>query len=158
MSAQGSSSHCDDCQLAWLTHDDFDALLAKVERRFRPTDLEALQTECRQRQRELAARAFDDSVRVVYHDCPQCGDRMSRRAFAPQSGIIVNLCDAHGLITSNADLLLAMNFIQRGGEMLTIAHQVEELEQQLTEASHQEREHERSRARGGMPVIIPFLM
>ena len=94
----------------------------------------------------------------VYHDCPQCGDRMSRRAFAPQSGIIVNLCVAHGLITSNADLLLAMNFIQRGGEMLTIAHQVEELEQQLTEASHQEREHERSRARGGMPVIIPFLM
>ena len=157
MSVRDSFLHCEGCELAWLTHDDFDAVLAKVERRFGPDDLAALQTECRQRQQELAARAFDEPVKVVYHDCPQCGSRMHRRAFAPASGIIVNLCSGHGLIMDNADLLLALDFIQRGGEILTIASQVEDLEKQLADAVGREKEAERRAARGGMPIFIPFL-
>jgi len=160
MSTTDASLHCDACRITWLTKADFDRLLAETERRFRPDTLSALESECRQRQKDLVAQAFEDGATVQYYDCPECGSQMSRRAFAQASGIIVNHCVEHGLLLGDADLSQALDFIRRGGEILTINRQVEDLEKELAEAIGQERDAEERARRagaGGMPIFIAML-
>ena len=152
--------HCDTCRLAWLTSAAFDSLLAETERRFCPADLAALQADCQQRHKDLAEQAFEEGASVRYFDCPECDRRMSRRAFAQTSGIIVNRCVEHGLLLTDADLLLVIDFIRRGGEILTINRQVEDLETELAEAVGREQDAEQRAQRacaGGMPIFIPLL-
>ena len=160
MSTTDAFLHCDPCRLAWLTNAAFDSLLAETERRFRPDDVAALQTECRQRHKDLAAQAFEEGATVKYYNCPECVSPMSRRAFAQTSGIIVNRCVTHGLLLADADLLQVLDFIRRGGEILTINRQVEELEEELAEAVGREKDAEQRAQRpgvGGMPIFISMV-
>ncbi|MEC7583257.1 MAG: hypothetical protein VYE77_02985 [Planctomycetota bacterium] len=160
MSPTDAFLHCDGCSIAWLTNTDFDRLLAETERRFRPDALAALEAECRQRHKDLAAQAFEEGAAVKYYDCPDCGSQMSRRAFAQTSGIIVNRCVEHGLLLGDADLLQVLDFIRRGGEILTINRQVEDLEEELAEAIGREKDAEQRARRtgaGGMPIFIPLV-
>lgn len=160
MSTRDAFLHCDPCRLAWLTNTAFDSLLAQTERRFRPDDLATLHAECEQRHKDLAARAFEEGATVRYYDCPECDTRMSRRAFAQTSGIIVNRCLEHGLLLEDADLLQVLDFIRRGGEILTINHQIDDLEEELAEAVGRGKDAEQRARRagmGGMPIFIQLL-
>ena len=85
---------------------------------------------------------------------------MSRRAFAQTSGVIVNRCVEHGLLLADQDLMHVVDFIRRGGEILTINRQVEGLEVELAVAVGRESDAEhRAQRRGGvgMPILIPMM-
>ena len=155
MASQGVFQHCKDCRLAWLARGDFDAAVRDVERSYRPDDLETLKTECRERQQALAARAFEEGFQVRYHDCPECGERMHRRAFASETGIILNVCTSHGLVMSDDDLRLALDFVRRGGEVVMLVGQVESLKAQVAKASDRQRDaEERADASASMDFFI----
>jgi hypothetical protein len=149
MSMRDASLYCDACQFVWLTNAAFDQLYAETERRFLPADLAALQADCEQRQHELSSQAFEKGAIVKYYDCAECNARMSRRAFAQTSGVIVNRCVEHGLLIAAQDLLHVIDFIRRGGEILTINNQVEDLEKELVQSVGRERDAEQRVQRGG---------
>lgn len=160
MSMRGAFLHCDPCQFVWLTNEAFDRLLAEFERRFCLADLAALPADCQLRAKDLAAGALEEGAEVRCFDCPACDARMSRRAFAQTSGVIVNRCVEHGLLLADQDLMHVVDFIRRGGEILTINRQVEGLEVELAEAVGRESDAEhRAQRRGGrgMPIFIPMM-
>lgn len=60
-------------------------------------------------------RHHDLNEPVRYWPCPVCGDFMSRVNFAGHSGIILDVCRAHGVWLDNEELDQVRQFIQRGG-------------------------------------------
>lgn len=50
-----------------------------------------------------------------YVKCPECGDVMNRRLFAPQSRVIVDVCTAHGTWFDARELPALVAFAEAGG-------------------------------------------
>lgn len=72
------------------------------------------------------------SDRVRYLPCPICEGFMNRRNFGERSGIIVDVCRAHGIWFDPGELPRVMDFVAQGG---------------LEEAARRELERERERVR-----------
>ena len=74
----------------------------------------------------LAARvplnaAPQDVVRYI--PCPRCGKLMNRSNFARSSGVILDVCKAHGVWLDRGELQRVLGFVESGG--LTIARERE---------------------------------
>jgi Zn-finger nucleic acid-binding protein len=63
----------------------------------------------------LPQRAVNREAKVQYIQCPVCGKMMNRQAFGRYSGVIVDICKAHGLWFDSGELAEVIRFVQRGG-------------------------------------------
>jgi Zn-finger nucleic acid-binding protein len=52
---------------------------------------------------------------LTYVKCPDCGSIMNRRNFGRQSGVIVDVCSAHGTWFDADELPRVCDFVRRGG-------------------------------------------
>jgi Zn-finger nucleic acid-binding protein len=52
---------------------------------------------------------------VNYRPCPACGQRMNRVNYARQSGVVLDICRAHGLWFDRDELRRVLAFIAGGG-------------------------------------------
>jgi Zn-finger nucleic acid-binding protein len=61
-----------------------------------------------------------DAVR--YRKCPECAEMMSRRNFQQTSGVIVDVCAAHGIWFDRGELSTIIEFVASGAAGLAEAH------------------------------------
>ena len=67
------------------------------------------------------AKTWDDEIR--YLKCPVCHERMSRKNFGRQSGVILDYCGAHGFWVQNGEFRRIAEWWRAGGKHI---HQAEE--------------------------------
>ena len=61
---------------------------------------------------EASAPALDVAP---YVRCPVCGEMMARSVFGKRSGVVVDVCRAHGTWFDHGELVRAIEFVERGG-------------------------------------------
>jgi Zn-finger nucleic acid-binding protein len=78
-------------------------------------------------------------LQVRYIRCPDCGQLMNRQNFGKRSGVIVDVCKAHGVWFDRDELSAVIKFVMKGGlletkrrELEELQHEVERQKQQLT--------------------------
>ena len=59
------------------------------------------------------AGSLDAAVRYI--PCPVCGDTMNRTSFAERSGVVVDVCKAHGAWFDRGELEASLAFVRHGG-------------------------------------------
>ncbi len=62
---------------------------------------------------------------VVYIPCPACNVRMNRTMFGKSSGVIVDVCKAHGTWFDARELTASLAFVERGGLELVAKREAE---------------------------------
>jgi Zn-finger nucleic acid-binding protein len=77
-----------------------------------------------------------DAEHVHYISCPQCGNMMNRMNYAGGSGVIINICRAHGIWLDHDELHQIIDFIHAGGldRLRTRQHEQLERDQKMVEA------------------------
>ncbi|MDQ1347109.1 MAG: zf-TFIIB protein [Acidobacteriota bacterium] len=102
-----SMLECGSCAGIWLGHPTFDALQERARRETPPEPLAP------------AGRPEADRVRagkkITYRPCPICRKLMVRRAFAGSSGVVLDVCGAHGLWFDSTELEATLAWIRGGG-------------------------------------------
>lgn len=93
---------CSACGGLWLDRGLFDELVRRARH-------EAVPARAPVPPASLAGGA------VRYRDCPRCGTKMRRRNFGERSGVILDLCPAHGLWFDADELDAVLAWIRRGG-------------------------------------------
>ena len=97
----GALFECDHCSGLWLGRE----LFAELERRAQH-EASSLPSARRVSPRRQA---------VEYRRCAECGKRMHRKNYGGSSGIVVDLCGAHGLWFDADELDQALTWIRTGG-------------------------------------------
>ncbi len=64
---------------------------------------------------------------VRYVPCPECGQLMNRTNFARCSGVVVDVCKAHGTWFDRDELQRIVEFIRAGGMSAARAREIEQL-------------------------------
>jgi Zn-finger nucleic acid-binding protein len=103
--SQTPVDQCDRCGGLWLDHQVFERVLE--ERRREPTLEVALGSL-------PAIPVAVDTHRIVYLPCPECAQLMNRKNFAQRSGVIVDLCPAHGVWFDRGELARIVEFVRSG--------------------------------------------
>lgn len=67
-----------------------------------------------------------DTVRYI--PCPQCRKLMNRVNFAHSSGVIMDVCKAHGAWLDRGELQRVMAFVDHGGLAAARQHELEQLD------------------------------
>ena len=97
---------CTSCGGVWLDHNVFERLVDDAE------------------QRQKVSTAFDRAVSparavdgraVVYLKCPECEVLMNRKNFSRYSGVIVDICKAHGVWFDYQELATIIDWVRDGG-------------------------------------------
>lgn len=114
---------CDGCGGLWIDQSAFDALLARREQ-------EAGAAGALSNPRAGPA-AVNVAAGVVYVKCPECQRVMSRRNFARRSGVIIDVCHAHGIWFDRDELPKVLDFVRGGGLEAARRQEVAELQDQL---------------------------
>lgn len=85
---------------------------------------------------------------VRYIPCPRCDKLMNRSNFARSSGVILDVCRAHGVWLDRGELLRVLGFIESGGLTVAREREREELvEEQRRLAALRDRPQQMSGAR-----------
>ena len=82
-------------------------------------------------------------MRIRYRTCPRCTNHMNRLNFARCSGVVVDICGAHGTWFDRDELQRIVQFIHTGGLERSRAAEVEHLERErrrLLQAMEQDRQ------------------
>jgi Zn-finger nucleic acid-binding protein len=82
----------------------------------------------------LPKRARYPETSVQYVRCPVCGTTMNRKAFGRISGVVVDVCKAHGVWFDAGELAEVLAFVERGGLELARRREIEELHEQARKA------------------------
>jgi uncharacterized C2H2 Zn-finger protein len=130
------------------------AVVESIERRFTAAALAALRAECVERRR--AALTAPAPPGASYRKCPECGAQMHRKAFAPFSGIVADVCSAHGFLLGRGQLEAIRDYVGRGGEILALEACNQELADHLTDLKRKVNDLEQARARTAVGVDIFF--
>lgn len=56
-----------------------------------------------------------DGQGIAYLSCPACGAQMGRKNYAHRSGVIIDICRAHGVWLDRDELQRILDFIHAGG-------------------------------------------
>ncbi len=56
-----------------------------------------------------------EATKVVYLRCPDCDKMMNRRNYAKRSGVIIDVCKAHGIWFDHDELTRVIRFVKDGG-------------------------------------------
>jgi Zn-finger nucleic acid-binding protein len=75
----------------------------------------------------LPKRAVERETVVQYIHCPMCGKLMNRQAFGRISGVVIDVCKAHGLWFDAGELAEAIRFVEQGGLEYLRARERDEL-------------------------------
>jgi Zn-finger nucleic acid-binding protein len=115
---------CTHCGGLWIEVANFDRICSSAESQTAATGL------C------LPPPAPVD-MHVRYIKCPQCGSMMNRTNYAGRSGVVIEICRAHGIWLDRDQIRQIVNFIRAGGLDRTRAIEKEELhrQQMATEAA-----------------------
>ena len=98
---------CPDCGGLWVDETAFERLTRKAET---TTTAGALGTLPRPH------RKTDSRVsKVTYLRCPDCESLMNRRNYGKRSGVIVDVCSAHGIWFDDEELTRVLEFVRSGG-------------------------------------------
>ncbi len=99
---------CTDCGGVFLDHEALGAVLNDRTR----------QAPLRERLLKLpSAGSLPNPREVVYLRCPECATLMARRNPAHRSGIIVDVCAAHGVWFDDRELAILMQLAASGAEL-----------------------------------------
>ncbi len=104
-------------------------------------DAESLQKICADREQQAAVLGIPRSLpvdansleNVRYVPCPVCNKLMNRVAFSHCSGVVVDVCKAHGTWFDKDELRRIVEFIRAGGLETARADEIEELERKRRE-------------------------
>jgi Zn-finger nucleic acid-binding protein len=66
---------------------------------------------------------------VIYRPCPACGQKMNRVNYARRSGVVLDVCKAHGLWFDQDELRRVLAFIAGGGLDRARQRELEELKE-----------------------------
>lgn len=142
---------CEGCGNLFISAENLESVLSGLTRTYTMTDLEDLRVQCRGRIDALVAAVRSDAR--LYYDCPVCEKAMSRRAFASGSGIVVHQCPAHGTLGTFNWLRQAVQFIEKGGEVLVMKEELEAANAKVRELQNQ-RDLSSVRRRGNSPIFV----
>jgi Zn-finger nucleic acid-binding protein len=108
---------CSKCDGLWMSSDAFEQTCSDAERR------------------SLVLGYFRDrpsrtitATKIAYVPCPDCGQLMNRSNFARASGVIVDVCKAHGVWFDADELPSIIEFVQKGGMEVARQRQLNEIE------------------------------
>lgn len=122
---------CQACGGLWLDRAMFEQLGADRERQ--GAILGALPVPVAAPQGPLAP--------VQYRPCPGCGQRMNRVNYAKRSGVVLDVCKAHGIWFDKDELRRVLAFIAAGGLDRAREQELEELKQAKRTAALQVPQH-----------------
>lgn len=109
---------CPSCAGLWMPVQSFDALVESAENRAAATGL-------------MVARGSGAAQEQVwYPKCLFCEEPMSRVNYARSSGVLINICRAHGVWLDTNELHEIMQFIRSGGLDRARAKELEKLKQE----------------------------
>ena len=91
---------------------------------------------------------------VQYRPCPACGQRMNRVNYARRSGVVLDVCKAHGLWFDRDELRRLLGFIAGGGLDRAREREIEDLKE-AKRAAVQIPEHPASSYEFGQQVGAP---
>lgn len=128
---------CTGCGDLFVPTESLARLLSNLTRSFDDDGLKALRAQCRERIENLVGSNVKVELRV-YQDCPVCHATMTRRSFAPGSGIVVHQCVSHGSLGRFNWLKQAEEFITRGGEMLVLTDELTAAEAKIRDLQKRE--------------------
>lgn len=128
---------CAQCGDLFVPTESLASLLANVQRSFDDQSLRALRAQCRERMEMLVSAPVKAETRM-YRDCPVCAQSMTRRSFAPGSGIVVHLCAEHGSLGRFNWLKQAEAFTAGGGEMLVLMDELAAAEAKIRDLQRRE--------------------
>ena len=122
---------CEHCGGLWLEVAAFERICTSREQQSAVLGGAALSPSS-----QLHANSISEKVRYV--PCPQCGQLMNRINFARCSGVIVDVCRAHGTWFDRDELREIIEFTRRGG--LDLAR---EKDKRAIEFERQQLEHDK---------------
>jgi Zn-finger nucleic acid-binding protein len=122
---------CARCAGLWVPGEHFDAMVQKAMETARANPTRGLAGA-----RKVAAQAVTGEVR--YRPCPECSQPMHRRNFGRRSGVIIDLCKAHGTWLDADELEQVAQFVVSGA--------LERVERETSEAAVAEAQAARSAA------------
>ncbi len=99
---QAYAEECPRCRGLWMQAGDFDRICSDAE----------AQTAASGWAHIPVAPLREEEL---YPRCPVCADRMSRQNFARRSGVMINICRAHGVWLDGDELRQVIEFIRAGG-------------------------------------------
>ncbi len=112
---------CRDCGGIWLDAASFEQICADREMQEKAAIYPAPP-------RSPAPEGTAGRPQRYYVPCPVCGELMNRKNFADCSGIVVDVCKAHGLWLDRLELQQIVGFIRDGGLRKSRANQLARLE------------------------------
>jgi len=87
----------------------------------------------------------------MYLPCPVCHVVMNRRLFATGTGVIIDVCRAHGTFFDAGELPLVIEFVMNGGLERAERKEIE----RLREAARRELAQARDAARSAASTVLP---
>lgn len=102
----GRLVECGHCAGLWIDEHSFEAIVHRREREA-PSPILGVT-------RESAPRSLQPET-VAYLPCPVCAERMHRKNFANQSGVILDWCKGHGFWFDADELERVLAFVDAGG-------------------------------------------
>ena len=116
---------CATCHGIWLDHIALDALIKKRE------DVSTENALGISQQATLPPTVVGVGEKM-YLRCPECDNLMNRVNFSKRSGILIDVCRAHGTWFDENELAAVIHFVKKGGL-------VHSKKAELTELSHQQK-------------------
>lgn len=125
-------------------------------------DVGTFERLCAEREERSAVLGFIGSrepkappaAKISYVPCPDCGQLMNRSNFARASGVIIDICKAHGVWFDAGELPRIIEFIQKGG--MDAARQKEkfEIEEQRKRLREEQRKYGLEDPKTGLGAIF----
>jgi Zn-finger nucleic acid-binding protein len=107
-----SLAECATCAGVWVDADAFDRLCADREAQAAVVHGSALRGST---STGAAPDAPPKLEKISYRPCPRCKKMMNRVNFAKYSGVVLDVCRAHGTFFDRDELHRVVRFIQAGG-------------------------------------------
>lgn len=118
--ANGSLVECRRCGGMWLGHEDFVRVCSSAEGQSLAAQFHTIQP----------AQPAAPSTSAAYVPCVVCREFMNRRNYAAASGVIMDVCKAHGVWLDHGEIDKILEFIRRGGLERARRREIERLEDQ----------------------------
>lgn len=135
---------CGGCNGLWVPIETFETLCTEKEKM-----AEAKRFTLAQQMKRLKFELSPDE-QVKYIPCPVCRQLMNRRNFAQYAGVIIDVCQDHGVWLDNQELNRIIQFIEGGG--LEQARQLQrESEEVQAMREKRARQHRAKRVARGTP-------
>lgn len=94
---------------------------------------------------------------ATFLNCPDCGAHMHRKAFAPFSGIVADVCAVHGFLLGAGQLEAIERYVARGGEILTLEAATQQLAGDVANLKRKVTDLEQARAEAAGGVDLFFV-